>query len=224
MSPLRNRSSQILPVAMFGLTLFCGAVMAEKQLAGADKIVDNLDLTKTYTNPWVQGAAGKLRISRGAIGACQLLGMNNYLRGHVIWSSGLGKAAKISDKGIVGGEETGHYIESITCVSDSPYTLKITAESIDTNPDGSVTAKKPMVHTGAFHYKVYSGHAGACSLLGYNSAVNNSMKWSEQNEVGVTLGVDGTFYSKDTGSYLVELACINDPDKKPVSPNAWLHR
>lgn len=224
MNKLKNRPAQISLSLVFGLALFCGSATAANQQLGSERVVENLDQSKTFINPWVQSDSGQLKISRGAVGTCLLLGMNNYLKGHVIWSSGLGKATRISDKGVIKGEESAHFIKSITCISDAPYRLKITAESIDSNPDSSVTVKNPQIHRGALQYKIYSGHDGACSLLGYNATVKNSMVWSEQEEMGVILGTDGKFYSKDSGSFLLGFSCMNDPDKKQVSPDAWLFR
>lgn len=215
------------PVLIAGLALFLGDVSGgtsfAQSLIDADQVIENLDSSRTFIRPFIVVESGRLGIRQGVPGACRLFGMNDFLRGHVVWSTDRMEGAKISDKGVVSDTQPGFYIESITCISEEPYVPMITAEAIHENDDGSVTVKMPQIHSGAEHYRIISGFAtGACRLLGYNTAVKYSLEWSTQKAAGVSLGYDGQIYDKASGTFLTGLNCKNRPTEDLASPEREL--
>ncbi|MFV1981088.1 MAG: hypothetical protein ACC655_08045 [Rhodothermia bacterium] len=219
----RIRRSRAIFGLVAGLALCLGDVFAatsfDQGLIDADRVIENLDSSKTFIRPVVIGESGRLGVRQGAPGACRLFGMDDFLRGQVIWSTARRDGASISDQGVVSDIKPGFYIESITCIAAEPYIPKITVDAIHENADGSVTVDMPEIHSGAEHYRIVSGFAaGACRLLGYNTAIQYSLVWSTQKAAGVSLAYDGQIYSKASGTYLTGLSCKNKPTKNFASP------
>jgi hypothetical protein len=177
----------------------------------AERILDNLDSTRTFIHPRILGEAGYLGIGQGIPGACRLFGMEGYLKDYVVWSHDLKDGVPVSEDGQVGEVRVGSYVEEMTCTSGQPYFPKITVESMSKNSDGSVTIRLPQIHNGPSHFPILSGHAGACRLLGYSQKVEYSREWSSQRTPGVSLALDGKIYEKASGTHLTALGCKNEP-------------
>ena len=200
------------------VALSCADASAGEATIGADQVVDHLDSSKTFIHPRILAKAGRLGIRQGIPGACRLFGMEGYLKDYVLWSADLKNSVQVSDDGAVGDVITAHYLESITCTSEHAYMPKLTAKSIDENLDGSVTVRRPQIHSGPGRFPVVSGHVGVCRLLGYNTAVEYSRKWSIRTEEGVSLALDGQIYEKASGTYLTALECRNELRVRNRSP------
>ncbi|MBJ20129.1 MAG: hypothetical protein GY910_26285 [bacterium] len=200
-----------------GLIVGCVVLLAAACTAGppvairADQIVDNLDSTRTFVRPRIQGEAGHLRIGQGIPGACRLFGMEGYLKEYVKWSLDLGEAVPVSEDGQVGEARLGRYIEAITCTPKRSHVPRITVESKSEASDGSVTVTGPRVHHGPEHFPILSGHAGACQLLGYAQKVEYSLEWSSGPAHGVSLTLSGRIYERASGTYLTALGCKQKP-------------
>lgn len=189
----------------------------------ADRVIDNPDSTVTFIHPWLPGTAEysgeRLGIRRGVPGACRLFGLDDFLRGQVVWSKDMGPGVSVGENGALGTIEPGYYIESMTCMTAHDYVPAITVEAIDPHADGSVTVRMPLIHTGMQRYPIVSGFsAGACRLLGYNSAIPYSQEWSEQQVAGVSMGFDGQIYDQASGTYLMAFRCKSKPREKYSSP------
>lgn len=222
---------QIRPALVISLVLACTSAPAGQPAEpsigngriSADRVITNPDSSVTFVHPWVPGRADhsgeRLAIRRGVPGACGLFGLDDFLRGHVVWSKQIEPGVSIDKDGTLGEIEPAYYIASMTCITGQDYVPKITAEAINQNADGSVTVIMPLIHTGTKNYPIVSGFsAGACRLLGYNSAIQYSQEWSEQQVAGVSLGFDGQIYEKASGTYLTALRCKNKPREKYSSP------
>ncbi len=189
----------------------------------AEEVVDNPDSSRTFVSPWIVmdplDRDLRFRIRQGVPGACRLFGMSDYLRGFVVWSKDLRDAVGVNGDGSISDVEVGHYVESMTCISDQPYVPKITVKERKERLDGAVTVTLPLIHSGSATYRVVSGFlAGVCRLLGYNSAVKYSEEWSAATAAGVSLGFDGQIYIEETGTYLTSLECRNVDQGKYTSP------
>lgn len=191
------------------MALLCTDACAGRPVIDADQIVVNLDSSKTFIRPRIQGKAERFGIRQGIPGACRLFGMEGYLKDYVVWSADLTNAVPVSDDGTIGEVETAHYVESMTCTSRRAYLPKITVESTEKNTDGSVTVGHPQIHHGAGHFPVLSGHTAVCRMLGYDEAVKYSLEWSSERVTGVNLALDGQIYEKASGTYLTRLGCKN---------------
>jgi hypothetical protein len=193
-----------------GLILLCGDASASKPVIDADRIVDNLDSSRTFFHPRILDEEKRLGIRQGIPGACRLFGMEGYLRDYVVWSADLMNAVRVSGDGTVGAVvEPARYVEAMTCTSERAYQPKLTVKSIRENPDGSVTIELPEIHNGPRHFPVLSGHTGICRMLGYNDAVEYSREWSTRTTRGVSVAPDGQIYEKASGTHLTALACRN---------------
>ena len=206
--------------------LVCNPLLARQQIPqaleggriSADRIIENPDSTVTFIHPWISGEndfSKQLEILGGVPGACRLFGLDDYLRGHVIWSKELRSGAKVGEDGAIGNAASGHYIESMTCLRGSDYIPSITVEEFTENPDGSITVTMPVIHTGNERHPIVSGFStGACRLLGYNTVIQYSQVWSEEQVRGVSLGYDGQIYEKSSGTYLIGFRCKNRPQAR----------
>jgi hypothetical protein len=217
-------------IQIFALLTFVSAIVTQPVIAtsdseriSADQIINNPDSSVTFIHPWVPGSARRsgehLEIRRGIPGACHLFGMDDFLRGQVVWSKVMAPGVSVGNDGTIGAIESAYYVESMTCILGGDYVPKITAASIKPNGDGSISISKPLIHSGVKKYPIVSGFSsGACRLLGYVSAIMYSQKWSKQQAMGVSLDYEGQIYDKVSGTYLLSLKCKDEALDESSSP------
>lgn len=179
---------------------------APKFVIDVKRKLTNKDGSVTYFKPEMHYGDKVYPISDGVKELCQYFGFSENLPYNYKYSEQ--KVSSFSlDKGFKKpSHEKDTRIEYISCIKANYKTL-IKYSNRKKNQDGSYTIIKPEVFYGHKKYPIRDGTTGTCNVLGFDSYIDSSVKWSDDKKTGVKIGEDGSIVSMEQDTYMLHLKC-----------------